>query len=51
FGLGRLILASLYDSLIEGCDLLKKGKDEKNSKKGKEDKELLLAGPIWFLQL
>jgi hypothetical protein len=40
--LGRFILASLYDSLGQGNDLLKK--TEKGS-------QLSLSGPIWLLQL
>jgi hypothetical protein len=40
--LGRLILASLYDSLGQASDLLKK--TDKGS-------QLALSGPIWLLQL
>ncbi|MCH80982.1 hypothetical protein A2U01_0001760, partial [Trifolium medium] len=42
FGLGRLILASLYDSIGTTCDNLKKSKDGSS---------FLVAGPIWLLQL
>ncbi|MCI39143.1 hypothetical protein A2U01_0060373, partial [Trifolium medium] len=53
FGFGRLILASLYDSLIEGCNALKTELNEKKSKEDKEEKEreFLMSGPIWLLQL
>ncbi|MCI22471.1 hypothetical protein A2U01_0043647 [Trifolium medium] len=42
FGLGRLILASLYESIGAACDNLKKLKDGSS---------FLVAGPIWLLQL
>ncbi|MCI85185.1 hypothetical protein A2U01_0106464, partial [Trifolium medium] len=42
FGLGRLILASLYESIGTACDSLKKSKDGSS---------FLVAGPIWLLQL
>ncbi|MCH79637.1 hypothetical protein A2U01_0000390 [Trifolium medium] len=42
FRLGKLILASLYDSIGEACDDLKRSKDRS---------PFLVAGPKWLLQL
>ncbi|MCH82814.1 hypothetical protein A2U01_0003626, partial [Trifolium medium] len=42
FGLGKLLLAALYDSIGNACDDLKKAKD---------GSPFLVAGPIWLLQL
>ncbi|KAL5156645.1 hypothetical protein HKD37_15G041574 [Glycine soja] len=42
FGLGRLLLAVLYESLGEACDDLKKSKDGSS---------FLVSGPMWLLQL
>ncbi|MCI44886.1 hypothetical protein A2U01_0066125, partial [Trifolium medium] len=42
FGLGKLLLTALYDSIGNACDDLKKAKD---------GSPFLVAGPIWLLQL
>ncbi|PNX67321.1 hypothetical protein L195_g063462, partial [Trifolium pratense] len=52
FALGRLLLATLYESIGEVCDNLKGLAPAKSkSKKAATDGSFQAAGPMWLLQL
>ncbi|GAU51698.1 hypothetical protein TSUD_415080 [Trifolium subterraneum] len=52
FAFGKLILATLYDSLGKGSDALKKAEKGSDAlKKAEKGTKLKLTGPMWFLQL